>query len=215
MEKHISQLRSQYQGELLDEKLVSNDPLEQFKKWFNEIIEAEIQDPNAMIVATGNKLGIPSVRTVLLKDFDKKGFTFYTNYNSRKGKDLDENPHASILFFWPQLHRQVRIDGTASQIDPAVSQAYFKERPRGSQISAWVSAQSCEVENKLALENNYKLFEGECSGKEVPYPTFWGGYLIKPFSYEFWQGQPNRLHDRIKYAFDHENDKWLISRLAP
>jgi len=215
MKKHLSQLRSQYQGEVLDEKLVAKHPLEQFGLWFKEVIDAEIPDPNAMIVATASSSGIPSVRTVLLKDFDEKGFTFYTNYNSRKGKELDQNPHASFLFFWPQLHRQVRIDGVVSQIDPHISEKYFKERPRGSQISAWVSAQSNEVENKNLLEKNYKEFEAICSDKEIPYPSFWGGYCLKPISFEFWQGQPNRLHDRILYSFDAENQIWLIKRLAP
>ncbi|MDP1803095.1 MAG: pyridoxamine 5'-phosphate oxidase [Bacteroidota bacterium] len=215
MENDISKLRSHYEGELLDEKSVYPDPIEQFKFWFNEALNSNVDEPNAMILATASKSGIPSARAVLLKDFDQKGFTFYTNYNSKKGKDLDENPNASILFFWPQLHRQIRIDGTVSQIDPVVSQAYFKERPRGSQISAWVSAQSCELDNKFTLENNYKLFDIECNGKEVPYPSFWGGYCLKPFSYEFWQGQPNRLHDRIQFSLKPEDDKWLIKRLAP
>lgn len=215
MKKHISQLRSHYQGEVLDEGLVSKDPLEQFKKWFKEVIDTELPDPNAMIIATANRAGIPSVRTVLLKDFDEKGFTFYTNYNSKKGKELDENPHASFLFFWPQLHRQIRIDGTVSQIDPLVSEKYFKERPRGSQISAWISAQSNEVENKSILEKNYTDFENICNNKEIPYPSFWGGYCLKPVSFEFWQGQPNRLHDRIQYSFDSENENWKIARLAP
>lgn len=215
MEKHVSQLRSQYQGEILDEKLVNKDPIEQFKKWFKEIIDAKIQDPNAMIIATANKIGIPTIRAVLLKDFDEKGFTFYTNYNSKKGKDLDENPHASFLFFWPQLHRQIRIDGVVSQTDPAISEKYFKERPRESQISAWVSAQSTELENKSILEKNYIDFKNICSDKEIPYPPFWGGYCLKPNAYEFWQGQPNRMHDRVQYSFDLESQKWLIKRLAP
>lgn len=215
MEKDISKLRTHYEGELLDEKSVCLDPMEQFKVWFKEALNSKVEEPNAMILATANRSGIPTARTVLLKDFDQKGFTFYTNYNSRKGKDLDENPNASILFFWPQLQRQIRIDGVVSQIDPVISQAYFKERPRGSQISAWVSAQSCEVENKFTLENNYKLFENECIGKEVPYPSFWGGYCLKPNSYEFWQGQPNRLHDRIRFLFEQDNNMWSIKRLAP
>lgn len=215
MKEEISKLRSQYEGELLDEKFVCPDPVDQFRNWFKEALNSRVEEPNAMILATANKSGIPSVRTVLLKDVDQKGFTFYTNYNSRKGKELDENPNASILFFWPQLHRQVRIDGTVSQVDPVLSETYFRERPRGSQISAWVSQQSSEVGSKFELENRYRSFELTHLGKEIEFPAFWGGYCLKPTSFEFWQGQPNRLHDRVYYESASETNLWKIKRLAP
>ncbi|MBI3519157.1 MAG: pyridoxamine 5'-phosphate oxidase [Bacteroidetes bacterium] len=215
MKEFISHLRNHYVGELLDEKNVCPDPAVQFNNWLKEALDAKVMEPNAMTLATASKTGIPSVRTVLLKDVEPKGFTFYTNYNSRKGKELEENPHASILFFWPELHRQVRIDGIVSQIDPAVSAIYFKERPRGSQISAWVSAQSNEVESKSYLEEKYKEFSETYKDKEIPFPAFWGGYCLKPSSFEFWQGQPNRLHDRIQYNLIPENNTWSIKRLAP
>ncbi len=145
MKETISKLRTHYEGELLDEKFVCPDPIDQFRNWFTEALNAKVAESNAMVLATANNNGIPSLRTVLLKDFDEKGFTFYTNYNSKKGKELSENPNASILFFWPQLHRQIRIDGTVSKVDPQLSEKYFKERPRASQISAWVSQQSTSL----------------------------------------------------------------------
>ena len=215
MKEDISKLRSHYEGELLDEKSVCQDPIDQFRQWFNEALDSKIIEPNAMILATADNSGIPSLRTVLLKDFDKKGCTFYTNYNSKKGKELAENPNASILFFWPQLHRQIRIDGIASIIDPAISEAYFKERPRGSQISAWASQQSSALENKLILKEKYDELEKEFRYKEIPFPPFWGGYCLKPVSFEFWQGQPNRLHDRIFYELNPGTQIWSIKRLAP
>ena len=215
MNYDLSKLRSHYEGELLDEKIVFPNPVEQFNNWFREALNSRVIEPNAMILATANKSGIPSVRTVLLKDYDQKGFTFFTNYNSKKGKELKENPNASVLFFWPQLHRQVRIDGLVSQIDPKISEKYFKERPRGSQISAWISPQSNEIENKYFLENNYKEFEKKSDQKEIPFPSFWGGYCLKATKFEFWQGQPNRLHDRIQYSIRGESEPWLIKRLAP
>ncbi len=215
MKEFISHLRNHYVGELLDEKNVCPDPAIQFSNWFKEAIDAKVTEPNAMTLATANKAGIPSARTVLLKDVEPRGFTFYTNYNSRKGKELEENPHASILFFWPELHRQVRIDGIVSQIDPAISETYFNERPRGNRISAWISPQSQEVEGKSVLEQSYKEFEEKHQDKQIPFPAFWGGYCLKPNSYEFWQGQPNRLHDRISYIYNNETNSWSIKRLAP
>lgn len=215
MKKDISKLRTQYEGELLDEKKVNPDPLEQFQNWLHEALDAEVMEPNAMILATAGKSGIPSLRTVLLKGVDQKGFVFYTNYQSRKGRDIEENPHASVLFFWPQLQRQIRISGVLSKTDPAVSEAYFKERPLESRISAWVSSQSHELSGKVELEENYRIFADKYRDKEIPYPPFWGGYCLTPDAYEFWQGQPNRMHDRIEYHQDSETRNWLIRRLAP
>jgi pyridoxamine 5'-phosphate oxidase len=215
MKKDMSKLRTSYEGELLDEKKVKAEPLEQFNDWFDEALNAEVTEPNAMILATANKSAIPSVRTVLLKSVDQKGFVFYTNYKSRKGQEIEENPHASALFFWPQLQRQIRISGILSKIDPVISESYFKERPVESRISAWVSTQSHELSGKADLEENYRIFETKYKDKEIPYPPFWGGYCLVPSSYEFWQGQPNRLHDRVEYNQDSETRHWNIRRLAP
>ncbi len=215
MKKDISKLRTQYEGELLDEKKVKPDPLEQFKDWFNEALDSEVTEPNAMILAIAAKSGIPSLRTVLLKGVDPKGFVFYTNYQSRKGQEIEENPHVSVLFFWPQLQRQIRIAGILSKTDPTVSESYFKERPVESRISAWISTQSHELSDKAELEENYRIFAEKYRDKEIPYPPFWGGYCLTPYTYEFWQGQPNRLHDRIEYNQDSETRQWNIRRLAP
>lgn len=215
MKKDISKLRTQYEGELLDVTNVKPDPLDQFNEWFNEALNSEVLEPNAMMLATATKSGIPSVRTVLLKSVDPKGFVFYTNYKSRKGREIEENPHASVLFFWPQLQRQIRVVGVLSKTDPVVSENYFKERPVESRISAWVSTQSHELSGKAELEENYRIFEEKYRNKEIPYPPFWGGYCLMPDSYEFWQGQPNRMHDRVEYCRDTETLNWLIRRLAP
>ncbi len=214
MKEHIRHLRNDYKGESLDEKTVLPEPLEQFEKWFKEAFENHVPDPNAMVLATAGKDALPSVRVVLLKDYSPKGFTFYTNYNSQKGKQIEENPHGALLFFWPQLHRQIRIEGTIEQVDPAVSESYFHERPFESRISAWVSPQSAAIENKTILEGKYRDFEAAHTGKEIPYPVFWGGYCLKPTAFEFWQGQPNRLHDRVKYTCT-TNDTWIINPIAP
>jgi pyridoxamine 5'-phosphate oxidase len=210
----ISKLRNDYDGEVLDEKSVDKNPVHQFRKWMEDALDKQVPEANAMILATADKLGKPSVRTVLLRDFSERGFVFYTNYNSRKGKEIEENPQGSMLFFWPVLQRQVRIDGRLEKTDPASSELYFKSRPQGNQVAAWISPQSAEIESKYFLEENYKSFEKKFQNKPIPYPEFWGGYCLKPERFEFWQGQLNRLHDRIQYSLE-GNDEWKIVRLAP
>ena len=215
LRKQISTIRNQYDGDVIDEKHIYPAPVFQFETWMQDVMNKKVAEPNAMILATADKNGKPSVRTVLLRDFSDDGFVFYTNYNSKKGKEIDENPQASLLFYWPELQRQVRIDGTLVKINPLISEKYFKERPIGNQISAWISPQSSVVKNKLELENNYRDFEKKYKNKEIPYPVFWGGYVLKPLTFEFWQGQANRLHDRICYEFDESIENWKIVRLAP
>lgn len=215
MKKDIRAWRSQYAGELLDETLVASHPLTQFDTWFQEAVSAAVIEPHAMVLATANENGLPSARVVLLKAFDEEGFTFYTNYNSHKGKDLETNPQASLLFFWPQLHRQVRISGEVLKTSREDSEAYFSERPRESRISAWVSPQSSVVASRAALEEKHKTLEAEYSGRDIPFPDFWGGYCLKPTVFEFWQGQANRLHDRVLYSLEAATDTWKIERLAP
>lgn len=208
-------LHNQYSGIDLDEKTVSPSPVIQFETWMQDAVDKNIADPNAMVLATADPTGKPSTRVVLLRDFSDMGFIFYTNYNSQKGQEIDANPRASLLFFWPKLQRQVRIEGMLEKIKPETSKEYFKERPLGNQISAWISPQSAVVDSRTLLERKYKEFEKKYQDKEIPYPVFWGGYCLKPLKFEFWQGQLNRLHDRIQYVFNHEEQVWKISRLAP
>ena len=215
MQKDIRQLRRSYTGELLDEQHVKDDPLEQFYAWFKEAFETETVEPNAMILATATKTGIPSVRTVLLKGVDQSGFVFYTNYQSRKGLEIDENPQASVLFFWPRLQRQIRISGMVSKTERSVSESYFQERPVESRLSAWASAQSQALSGKAELEKQYLLMEETYRHQEIPCPPFWGGYCLSPDTYEFWQGQANRLHDRVEYIREAETGHWAIRRIAP
>lgn len=211
----LAALRNEYNGEFLDAKTVFPDPLKQFEKWMSEALFKELPDPNAMILATASKNGQPSIRTVLLKDYGEKGFVFFTNYNSQKGKEIEENPKASVLFFWPKSMRQLKIEGVLEKVDPAESEEYFKTRPFGNQVAVWVSQQSSEIAGKDLLEEKYKALEEKYKGKEIPYPEFWGGYRLIPKAYEFWQGQANRLHDRIRYDLECEECKWKIKRLAP
>lgn len=215
IKKHISNVRIDYWGDSLDEKTVAKNPLTQFERWMGEVLSQDIPDANAMTVATVSETGQPSARIVLLKDFSEKGFVFYTNYNSQKGKEIDHNPKAALLFFWPNLMRQIKIEGVLEKISPTESAAYFKTRPLGNQLSAWASQQSTEIENKEDLERHFKQLEEKYNGHEIPYPEFWGGYCLKPHLFEFWQGQANRLHDRIRYIRNIENNDWNIKRLAP
>lgn len=209
----ISQIRTDYTLHSLDIGEVAAQPMEQFNHWLQEAINAELPEPTALHLSTATKDGKPSGRIVLLKGTSEDGFIFYTNYESRKGKELEENPFGCINFFWTELQRQVRIEGVIEKVAPQASEDYFKSRPRGSQISALVSPQSQVVANRSILEDQVKIKEQELAGKDVPKPDHWGGYCLKPTQIEFWQGRASRLHDRLLYT--KEGDSWKIVRLAP
>ena len=209
----IASIRKEYTKEKLDTGTISADPISQFDRWFQEAVTAEIPEPNAMNLATLNASGRPSSRTVLLKGIEQLKFVFFTNYQSQKGKELEQSPVCALTFFWPELERQVRIEGTVQRIDPKRSDEYFKSRPRGAQIGAWSSPQSTPIENRSILEERYKQMEDRFKNSEVPRPNQWGGYEVDPVSIEFWQGRPNRLHDRILYL--RAGNAWEIRRLAP
>lgn len=197
----------------LRRKDLNPDPIVQSKVWLQQAIDAQVTEPNAMTLATVDATGQPSSRTVLLKGIDERGFSFFTNYESRKGRELAANPKASLTIFWAGLERQVNIRGNVSKLSRQESEAYFAVRPPGSQLGAWVSRQSTEVASREALEGRLKEVEAEFSGKVVPTPSYWGGYVLEPVEVEFWQGRPNRLHDRLRYA--RENGVWRIARLSP
>ena len=209
----IQNLRQDYRSATLSEEEIEKDPINQFSKWFQEALAANIYEPNVMTLATADSYGKPSARILLLKAFDQKGFVFFTNYESRKGKELLENPQASMVFFWAELERQVRIDGVISKIEESESIAYFHSRPKGSQIGALASPQSSVIPNRKVLEDQVEILTKTYAETEVPKPGYWGGYLLEPQHIEFWQGRPSRLHDRITYDLAEGN--WLINRLAP
>ncbi len=198
----------------LYEKDVSNDPFEQFAKWIKDAVEKEMFEPNAMTLCTASKDGTPTARTVLLKDYTNEGFTFYTNYNSRKGQNLTDNPKASLVFYWGSLSRQVLIDGNVSLVDRETSVEYFHSRPKGSQLAAYASNQSHIVKNRDELETKIKEVEQKFKGKKIPCPDNWGGYLLNPLRIEFWQGRADRTHDRLCFTRK-EDGSWLMERLAP
>lgn len=210
----LASIRKDYSKAALDAQSVSQDPITQFTKWFDEAIAAKVPEPNAMNLATINENGRPASRIVLLKGVEDHKFVFYTNYQSRKGKELDGNPACSLTFFWPELERQVRIEGVASRIDEKRSEKYFQSRPRDSQVGAWASPQSSLIADRSLLEERAKQIEAKFKGQDVlPKPNQWGGYEIDPLMIEFWQGRPSRLHDRILYTKD--DGVWKINRLAP
>lgn len=213
MATRISDIRKEYILHTLDENGVHPNPIEQFHVWFTEAERSRIEEVNAMTLATAGSDGMPSARIVLLKGADEKGFTFFTNYNSRKGKDLAENPRAAVVFFWKELERQVRISGSVTRLPEAESDEYFFSRPEGSQIGAWSSPQSEVIASREILNTWVKGKTDLLIGKTIERPPFWGGYCLKPCEMEFWQGRADRLHDRILYSL--QESSWTISRLAP
>jgi pyridoxamine 5'-phosphate oxidase len=213
-QKDIENLRQNYSAASLSETDVDTNPMRQFDKWFNEAINYKVHEPNAMTLATATHDGRPSARIVLLKGFSEDGFKFYTNYLSRKGKEISKNPLGALVFFWGDMERQIRIEGTIEKLDRDYSEKYFHTRPKLSQISAMASPQSQEISGREQLEQKIAQLEAEYIDTELPKPSFWGGYVLKPRLIEFWQGRSNRLHDRIVYKKT-DNKNWKIVRLAP
>lgn len=213
--KDLSDYRKSYEKSELLETNIPEDPINLFNRWFHEVEDfGGVDEVNAMTVSTIGLDGYPKSRVVLLKKFNEEGFVFYTNYNSEKGKAILENPNICLSFFWHSMERQVIIKGVAEKTSSIISDNYFSSRPKGSQLGALVSAQSEIIPNREYLEDNLKQLEKEYEGKEVPRPDFWGGFLVQPVEVEFWQGRPNRLHDRIRYKLS-ENYYWKIERLSP
>jgi pyridoxamine 5'-phosphate oxidase len=214
MSTNYADLRKDYTQASLDVSDTLPDPIEQFQKWFKEAQDAQVLEPNAMTLSTVSAEGRPVARIVLVKDVDEQGFTFFTNYESRKGKDLEKHSYAALTFYWPELERQVRIEGRVEKVDKAASEKYFNSRPRGSQIGAWASPQSQEIPNRGILETRQRDFVERFERGDVPLPDHWGGYAVKPDHIEFWQGRSSRLHDRIVYQ-KQASGSWERIRLAP
>jgi pyridoxamine 5'-phosphate oxidase len=214
MQVNIADLRKNYSQKKLLEKDVAANPITQFQQWWDETLTAGIDEANAMTLATASVDAVPSARTVLLKNFDEKGFVFFTNYNSYKGQQLAENPKACLVFFWKELERQIRITGLVMKLNAEESDSYFYSRPIGSQLAAVVSPQSQVIENREWLDEKYNNLEKELKTEDIKRPEHWGGYIVKPVIIEFWQGGPSRLHDRLQYSLQ-ENGKWKMERLAP
>ena len=210
----IAGLRREYKLQSLSEDEVEPDPIRQFQRWWDEAVRSNIEEVNSMTLATASKEGVPSARIVLLKGFDAQGFVFYTNYNSFKGMQIAENPRACLVFFWKELERQVRITGLVEKTGITESDAYFESRPEGSRISAWASPQSQAIHDRQWLEMQSEVIRQQFAGKEIERPPHWGGYRVKPVCLEFWQGRPDRLHDRIQYTLK-DDGNWFIERLAP
>ena len=212
-ERSIAQSRRDYVRGPLELEELDEDAIVQFQRWFEEACKHIDVEPNAMTLATVDREGAPAVRTVLLKFFDQEGFVFFTNLESRKAEHIDGNRRVALLFWWPELERQIEINGVAERISSAEAAKYFMTRPRGSQLGAWVSHQSQVLTSRKALEMKLDEMKRKFLNREVPLPSFWGGYRVVPSSIELWQGQPNRLHDRFKYARD--GSGWRVVRLAP
>ncbi len=218
----IADLREDYKLAALEENGVLNDPIQQFSVWFSQAQNANLREPNAMTLATADAFGRPSARIVLLKGVDAQGFTWFTNYQSRKGEDLGLNSHAALVFFWNELERQVRIEGTVNKIAESESDAYFQSRPQGSRLGAWASPQSQVIESRANLEareksfaEQFKVEQGHPDSGSIPRPAHWGGYRLNPTMIEFWQGRSSRLHDRLRFTRATQSQAWKLDRLAP
>ena len=225
MSNEIADIRKDYKLASLEEADVASNPFDQFTRWWNDAEASQIDEVNAMTLATANAAGVPAARIVLLKGYNPNGFIFFTNYESDKGKNLAQNPHAALVFFWKELERQIRIEGTVEKVSAEESDRYFNSRPASSRIGAWASPQSAVIENRLVIEQNVERYSSIFANDSIERPDHWGGYIVKPRSIEFWQGRSSRLHDRIRYtieasaynaATDTRSDaNWKIERLAP
>ncbi|MBD2073219.1 pyridoxamine 5'-phosphate oxidase [Phormidium sp. FACHB-592] len=213
MTQSIADLRQNYTLQALNEADVDPDPIQQFQRWLDQAIAAELPEPNAMTLATATRDGIPSARIVLLKGLDARGFAFYTNYESRKGRELADNPQAALVFLWTVLERQVRIEGQVEKVTAAETDAYFQSRPLASRLGAWASEQSRVIRDREVLEKRFAELKATYADETVPRPPHWGGYRVIPHQIEFWQGRTSRLHDRLRYRLEEGN--WHLERLAP
>jgi len=214
MKKDLGNYRKSYEKSALMEDTISDNPMELFQKWFHEAEQSDMEEPNAMTISTIGLDGFPKGRVVLLKRFTYEGFIFFTNYESEKGKAIEKNPKVCLSFFWPVLERQIIIKGTVTKIAENMSDGYFESRPTGSKLGAIVSDQSSVIPSRDVLENKLTALEKHYENREIERPPYWGGYLVAPLSIEFWQGRPNRLHDRIRYTLQKDYN-WKIERLAP
>jgi pyridoxamine 5'-phosphate oxidase len=213
MARSISHLRREYARSRLDESTIASDPIAQFGRWFEEALKAEVMEPNAMTLATASLEGTPSARIVLLKGFDERGFVFFTDYRSQKGAELSANPRAALVFYWPELERQARISGAVEKTSGQESEAYYRSRPRGSRLGAWISHQSQVIQSRKVLDDRVPELEQTFPGEEIPLPPYWGGFRLAPEKIEFWQGRESRLHDRLRYV--REEGTWRVERLSP
>lgn len=212
--EYINKLRYDFSIGTLDESVVDVNAIVQFEKWFEDAVNAKVPDANAMVLSTATSDGKPSARVLLLRNFNESGFVFYSNYHSKKSMDMEQNPFAAITFFWQSLQRQVRIEGIVEKQSAAESDIYFNSRPRGSKMGAWVSPQSNVIPGRSYIDDKLAEFEKKFPDDNIPRPAYWGGFLLKPTSIEFWQGRPSRLHDRLLYVLQSDNT-WKIQRLAP
>jgi pyridoxamine 5'-phosphate oxidase len=208
------EIRKEYNLHRFDLQDADEDAIRQFERWFQDAVKSGLDEVNAMTLATASADGLPSARIVLLKGYSKDGFQFFTNYESFKGKQLVENPRACLVFFWKEIQRQIRITGLVEKLASKISDDYFNSRPEGSRIGAWASPQSEVIESSEWLDQKAKQLTEKFAGGTIPRPAYWGGFLVRPVTIEFWQGRPNRLHDRLQYSLQ-ENGEWLIERLAP